>query len=263
MDYKRRVNVVLNGVNLQDAAPLVVAQVINEVTPDTDLVTVNNYAFAGQRFIRLRRKKKEIRIGCMIACVYDLQLRAAMQDALTKWAQDGILEVSYRPEQRLRVNVTSKPALGSVRDWTQELEVVFTANALPYWEDLYPTTVSLTAVAGQTASGSVVPPGSTAVIPVEVTVTNTGAGILNTVSVSAGDTAMEFSGLNIPAGGRLVLSYDNNMVLHITDSTTSKAHCRTAASDDNLLAVPGQSATFQVSGDSNVSAVFSMRGLWE
>ena len=62
---------------------------------------------------------------------FDLRARAAILSAVNGWAADGILKVSYRPEQRMRVALTQAAALSDARDVSGKYVVEFTAGPSP------------------------------------------------------------------------------------------------------------------------------------
>ena len=98
--------------------------------------------------------------------------------------------------------------------------------------------------------------------PVEATVLNTSADVLNSLTLIAGDTQMVFSGLGIGFGHKLVLAYDRHGLLRIECDGVSKVSCRTPESDDNLLVVPGQQSWLGISADVNACAYFRVKELY-
>lgn len=263
IDYRRIVGVSLNGVPLTSAESLAVVQQVEEVTPEMDLDTADAHRPIGSTLLRRKRKAKEIKIGVIIGNLYDLELRAQAADAIRAWAQDGILEVSYRPEQRLRVKAGRVAALGQVREWTQMIEISLVAYALPYWESktAVSTTLNL-ATAGGTQSGTITPDGTADFAPCAVTITNVSNATIHTITVTVGDRSIVLENLELSAGAQLVLSHNDDMVYTITSGGVSKNDARTPDSDDELLVVPGQSNAISITADQAVSAVFSARGLW-
>lgn len=260
VDHNRRVYATLNGVRLQDVAPLAVIQSIVESPPELDVMTMDTSN--SQRFLRMTRKKRDIKIGIVIGCVYDLQTRAQTLDAIAKWARDGVLEVSYRPWQQLYVHVTKAPALGSVREWTQEIEILLTAYSFPFWETRELGEIEVVTTAMSSAGAPVTPAGTVDIEPVEVTVLNTSSDIMSGLTLMAGDTKMIFGGLNVGFGQKLVLAYDHNGLLRIECDGVSKVSCRTPESDDNLLVVPGQQSWLGISADVNACAYFRVKELY-
>lgn len=263
MDYARLVKATINGVELSRATRYAFIQTATESSPEIELTLSDRLSLAGQHYTRAKTKSKEIKLGIIIAELYDLRARARTLDIINEWAQDGILTLSYRPHQQLRVQVTKRPALGSVREWSQIIEVILKAHVLPFWEATTPTQVTITAAANAAGTGNLQPDGNVEKVPVEITVTNRGSAVMNSLTVSAGNTAMVFTGLAIPAGQTLRLFYDDNMILRIaTGQGVNKTSCRTAASSDELLASPGVANLCSVSANTPASAIFSARGLW-
>lgn len=236
-------------------------QAVEEAEAETDILTSDKFGAYGSYLAGRRRKTKQIRISCVIGVLYDLDERARVLDALATWAQDGYLTVSYRPGKRLRAKITKRPSLGDIREWTQAIEIEFTAYSLPYWEDVTPSEVTITAAANSAKTGKLTINGTADKVPVEVTVTNTGSAALQTLDLTVGNTQMSLAGLNIPKNGQLTIAYDDDMLLRITDGTASKLSCRVASSSDDLQGSPGDN-TVSIKGNVAVSATFSARGLW-
>lgn len=262
IDYQRKVSVSLDGVLLTSAEPLAVVQQVEESTPEMDMDTADAPRLIGSTLLRRKRKSKAVKIEVIIGNLYDLELRAQAADAIRAWAKDGILEVGYRPNQRLRVTAGKVAALGQVREWTQMIEIPLIAYALPYWESKTAVSTTLTRAAAGTANGTITPDGTAEYAPCAVTITNTSNAAINSLTVTVGSRSIVFDGLNLASGAQLVLSHDDNMVFRITAGGTSANDARTAGSDDELLVVPGQSNAISITADQACSAVFSARGLW-
>lgn len=262
IDYRRLVKVWINDILLQTVAPLAVVQTVTEPQPEMDMETADAIGVRGSTLARRKRKSKEVKIGIIIGNQYDLEARAATMDAIASWAKDGILKMSYRPNQRLRVSAGRLPAIGSVREWTQMIEVSLVAYALPYWEGIEETAVTLTAEADAETTGILHPMGTAEFAPCAVTITNTDETVLSRLTVSAGSTQITLSGLEIASGGSVTLYHDDNMLFRIQSNGTELANLRTSTSSDELIVTPGADNTISITADADVDAVFSSRGLW-
>ena len=187
---------------------------------------------------------------------------AAYQDILrrvTAWAMGGgVMTTDDRPNQRLRVVCVSAPSgEGGMAD---ECSMEFAAYDNPFWEDITPTTLILS---GQSGSGQLFGPGSAADPFVEADVKPSG-GTLTSLTLSAGNTQMAFSGLSVPQGKTFSLYYDKNMVLHAVRADTGAALLgkRSAASADDLMIPRGVFSTAAFTANTAASVTFRTRGLY-
>lgn len=263
MDYRRHVDAFINGVSLQTAAPMTVIQEITEAEAETDIV-LSQHPRTGQRLGSRRRKAKEIRITAVIGNQYDLEARARQLDLMAAWAQDGMLKVSYRPGEHLRVKVKKRPPLGAVREWTQPMEFIFAAYEIPYWEDDEAEYVWFENVdnVGSEVSGSISLAGSAPYVPLNC-VFVVAEGTLNQLQVRTPAGAMTLSNVNVPAGNELRIEHaeeDHHLIIRCGSS--SRLACRTADSADDLLVVPGAPTDIAFTADTTVQLTASGRGLW-
>lgn len=142
----------------------------------------------------------------------------------------------------------------SALNWQEQMQAVFTAYELPFWQDITPSRETIT------ANGSLFVPGiGEAMCDVEVA--NKGSSAITTLTLTCGDTEMIFSGISLAKGETLVLSHDDLGLLSAKIGNTSVLNKRTAESDDDLIAMCGQYNTITVSGGT-VSAVFKARGVY-
>lgn len=254
----RRMQVWLNGVSLTDAVPSVIIRNVYEDDPENDLVTGERPGYPGQRIISRKRTQLVIRIEIALRILHDLRARAKALQDVCAWAQDGILELSNRPDQRLQCIVTKRPALNTDRNYTQLMNIDLTAIAIPYWENILPDTVSATGTGG---SLTLIPSGSVDKIPLEFKVTPSGSA-LTSFSASVNGYTISLSGLNVAAGKTLALYYDSNALQWITNDGTSVISSRSAASDDDLWVYPNQSNTITYTAGTSSAVVFEARGRW-
>ena len=254
----RRMQVWLNGVSLTDAVPSVIIRNVYEDDPENDLVTGERPGYPGQRIISRKRTQLVIRIEIALRILHDLRARAKALQDVCAWAQDGILELSNRPDQRLQCIVTKRPALNTDRNYTQLMNIDLTAIAIPYWENILPDTVSATGTSG---SLTLIPSGSVDKIPLEFKVTPSAAA-LTSFSASVNGYTISLSGLNVAAGKTLALYYDSNALQWITNDGTSVIGSRSAASDDDLWVYPNQTNTITYTAGTSSAVTFEARGRW-
>lgn len=153
------------------------------------------------------------------------------------WAmRGGWLTTSDRPNQRLYVRCAKPPAVTSVMRWLNTLTVEFAANDFPLWQDQTRQTVTLTR--GQTGTLNF---KSWRRTEAEALVTATAA--LTEISVTCGETEITLEGLSIAAGQTVEIRYtDDHHILEIVSGGVSLLDKRTAQSDDDLIAQPGENA---------------------
>lgn len=190
----------------------------------------------------------------------DTERRQEICRRVQAWAMGGgILTVNDRPGQRLCVICDSPPEISSALKWTQPLKMTLTAYEQPFWEDEYPRTVTLS---GENDRKALYVPGIGAETRVEVKVSNTSSGVIDKLTIKAGGTTMEFEGLSLGAGEMLEIDYDEHAMLRIRAGDESKMHCRTAASDDDLLLKTGKASEVSVQAGGPVSVLLRARGLY-
>ena len=168
----------------------------------------------------------------------------------------GVLTTSDRPDRVLHVVCESLPTVGSAQKWTGVCSIGFVAYAVPFWEDETPRRVSITG----NGSKNLFVPGFAAPACVEATVKNTGSGAISTVTLTAGDTSMSFSGISLAAGQTMTLAHDARGLLTARIGGTSVLDKRTAASRDELELEPGKNAALSVTTNGTSSTTFEVRG---
>lgn len=246
----------VNGVALTDAVPRAIIREIHCDAAESDLTTGDRPGRAGQRLLGLHRKSLHVGVEFVIRELFDLAARSHAQEAAAAWARDGRLEISSMPGRYLQAVCTSRPALLAVRDYTALLRADFTALALPYWQDLQPASLTLT---GTNVTGTLRPLGTYGPQHLSVTVTPTG-GTLTTLTLTADQTQMSFTGLSVPANTPLILDYDDQDLLTITAGGVGQLSHRSGS--DDLLVMPGTNATLRFTANTACTVRFDARGLW-
>lgn len=255
---KRHVEVWINGVEMRDADPRVVIQQFRDGVPEVETVFGESPWRDGQRFIARRRLTKEIQIAFQIRELYDMGKRQEVLDAVNAWAQDGILETNVQPGKFIRVIASGWATQQSARDAVETYTVTFTA-ASPYWEESGQTTQSVT---GTASTGTIIN-GGTAQAPVKVTVMpESSSATVTAATLTVGDSSITLQGIAATQSAPLVIDYDERGFLGITVGTTSALSKRTAASADDLMAIPGAN-TIGLAADVSAEAVFSLRGRYK
>lgn len=206
--------------------------------------------------VTARRQEKTAVTVTFELHIYNTQERQQVCQQVAAWAMHGgMLKTSDRPGQRLRCVCDNPPVISSALKWTDALSVSFGGYVLPYWEQDVPSRVTTNDETTLFVAGNALQDAF-----VEVTVTPTVA--ITRLTVTAGETEITLSGINIPAEQTVKFWYDDDMFLHIDSGATGLLSKRSAASDDDLLIPCNKRSTVAVSASGAVSATFSARGLW-
>ena len=254
----RRINVWLNGVSLTDAVPSAIVRNVYEDDPENDLTTGERPGYPGQRVISRKRTRLTVKIELVLRIVQDLQARTRALNEVNAWAQDGILELSNHPDQRLQCIVTQRPALNTDRNYTQTFAIELSAIAIPFWESMMPDTASAT---GTTGSVTLIPSGTAERVPLSFTVTPSSSS-LSSFSATVNGKTISLSGLTVASGKALKLYYDADGLQWITNDGASVIGSRSASSADDLWLYPNQSNTITFTASTSSAVIFEARGRW-
>ena len=187
---------------------------------------------------------------------YDVADRQEVCANVVKWAKNGgVLEINDRPGQYLQCVCTSFPTVESARNWTDPLNITFTAYAIPFWQEETAVTKTLT---GTSDSDALTVPGNVddALVECEITA---GASV-SSFSLTVNGRTLTLSGLSLSSGDVVTISYDTDGIQSIKQGSTSLLNKRTGV--DDLLANCGESNNLFISSSASITAVFSVRGLW-
>lgn len=255
----RRINAVLDGVQLSEIGPILI-QEVHEPPADMEITYGARPGRSGQDVLSRRRRSLKVTIEAAIKELYDLSNRNNILQAVAGWANGSILELSNHPGQQLHVVCKNYPALGNVREYTQTISVELEADENPFWEEKLPTVVS---GSGSSGTSQLYIPGTAPEIPVEATFTPSGALTSLTVTASCGGVtrSIALSGMSVASGTAVRLYYAAWDRLEIMAGTTSLLQYRSAASADDLL-IPAGTATLTWSANVSGSMQFSARGRW-
>lgn len=240
---RTKVRMSLNNEWLDEIDSRIVLQSVNESAPAMAQNAINKIGGIGQIATSKSRTTLDVSVSFTIKDVNNYEGRAELLNRLNAWFnKGGILRVNYRPKERLNVICTQLPAVGYVRNWTNEYTVNLRAMVTPYWEQDELDTVTVT-TANNARSFMV---DGTVETPVFFTMENKSTGTINNATVILNDQRMVFNGLNLKSGMALVVDYNDNGIMRIrirNGSTYTDAMAkRTAASVDELMARPGENA---------------------
>ena len=261
-DMRTRYEAMMDGIALSSIDPSVYVTDISEEEPKIRRAGAAYALGDGLRTGRVLRESLTVRVAFEIH-EKDVRRRGEICQRIQRWAQGKALSVNYRPGQRLLTVCETQPSVASALRWTQTLEAVFTAYAVPYWEDEIATRISITG----NGSASVFIPGTAEYTLVEAVLTNAGSTDITSARLSVdgmngvAGTAFAFTGICIPPDGALKIAYDDARVLSASVGGKSVLAQRTAESDDDLLSPCGKRVTFTVEGTgAGARTSFSVRG---
>lgn len=248
-----RFSCALRGVPMESIDPVVRVTDVTELPPRM-WVTTAPTARHGLKLLRRVRESLTVRVSFLMH-EYDPARRRELLSRVHAWAdRGGWLTTSDRPGQRLSVVCDTLPTLSALC-WSDELQLEFTAYAVPFWE----TEAESETVTDSTATLTL--DGNADGCPVSAEITNAGANTLTTLTLQCGNTQMTFDGLALAPGGAFTLTAENGL-LRAEVQGESVLMRRTADSSDLLLADGGVETAVRVSADQAVHARFHARGRW-
>lgn len=253
---RTRYLVALDGMELSAIAPEIIVTDITHNAPVREVRASDIAGRNGKLYTRTVTSSTGVTVSFEIHTP-DVRRRAALMEEVQRWAMPGgVLTTSDRPDRVLRVVCESPPTIGSAQKWTGVCSIGFVAYAVPFWEDETPRFVSITG----NGSKSLFVPGFAAPAGVEAKVTNTGSSSISSVTLTAGETSMTFSGVLLESGQTMTIAHDTRGLLTARIDGTSVLDKRTPESSDELELEPGKHATLSVTADGTASTTFDVRG---
>lgn len=226
----------IDGVSLESVSPHVRIYDVIELQPNRTLNTRDRLGAPGSVVTRNHLSSRQVRVQFALLADDYTQRTAALSD-IAGWATSGqYLTLSDRPGQRLKVTCTALPVTMSKRKWTDLCELTFTAFDLPFWEDENTQEATIVVFANSDRESIVYPrTGNVQGIPLNLSVKPT-TETLTTFRVAANGAEMAFSGLAVPAGNTLTISYpDGYLVAKYTDADGNEVHCLANRTGDEYL----------------------------
>lgn len=247
----------LNGNDLESIHPSIKILDIQYSRPKNNSAKATVAARDGSVITSKAWGEAEAAIDLEVHC-YNTQERMEVTQQIAQWAmQGGWLETSDRPGKRLHVACDVVPVVESALRWTEEINVSFISDGLPYWEDINPS--SSTIINGKTGTGILFGHGY---MPNFVRCEVVPSGALKTLTIAAGASFMEFTGFSIASGKLLEITYDDFGNLKLLGNGASILGNRTGASSDDLKIPACETSTVSVSANVSVKATFTARGLY-
>lgn len=251
----RHIDATMDGVALTTIGGIIVKEA-HEDAPTMEITSGERPGRYGQLLLGKKRQSLKVAVECLIMEIHNLATRTAKAEALAKWADGSVLELSNHPGRVLNGYLSAAPALGEVRDYNSTLRVEFTADVIPYWEDKTATTVT---DSGTEESGNLTVPGS-APTPISITV-KPNSGTLTSFSVTVGGQTIALTDISVGTLQTLYIDRDARDSLRIRRGSTSYMSKRTAASADDLMVNPGTVA-YSFTANTACSVTFSFKGRW-
>ena len=249
---RTRYDVYMDNLPLSAVDPSIYVTDVQETQPSYDTTAMDRARGDGARVTRRVRDSLQVRVYFAVRET-DVDRRRDIIQHAAAWAMGGrYLSLGDRPGQRLRVVCDTLPSVTSALRWTQDLIMVFTAYAMPYWEADTPIRASFTGKSGTAA----IRQAGTAPCFLEADIANT------SLSLTADGQKMAFSGLALGAGKTLTICYDENWILRAEVDGASVLALRTADSADDLILQPGKATTVTIEASHAVSVTLKARGLW-
>ena len=248
--------VALNGQYLDTLYGSIVIRGIEFDAPKMNIQTIDKMGGVGQRVTSCRYETLDVVVKwAMDVPKSDLIMRRKIYEDVCRWANHGgWLTVNFLPDRRLWVDKTELSSAGDLRDWTGEYTITFRAYSVPFWQDVFPSSISQTSYSGGTLSLPI--PGAFRTV-LDIEFKNTSGSTLNTFSVAVGGYTIGLSGISCANNSTLKITHGTDGLLKILVGTTSKYDKRTAASADDLYVDPGTASvtvTTERSGNLTISA---------
>ena len=255
---RTRYDVYMDNLPLSAVDPAIYVTDVQETQPAYDTTAMARARGDGARVTRRVRDSLQVRVYFAVRET-DVDRRRDIIQRAAAWAMGGrYLSLGDRPGQRLRVVCDTLPSVTSALRWTQDLIMVFTAYAMPYWEADTPILAGFTGTSGTAA----IRQAGTAPCFLEAEISNTSGSTLTSLSLTADGQTMAFTGMALGAGKTLKIFYDDKWLLRAEVDGASVLNRRTADSADDLILPPGKATTVTIAADKAVSVTLKARGLW-
>lgn len=252
----RHVEAWMDGVQLS-AIGAIIIQDVEEAPADYETTYSAQPVLGGRRVLSSRRRSMRVTITAAIRELYDLKKRTAILASMASWCSGTYLELSNHPGQRLRVTRAAYPALGMVRNYTQQIQLIFEANEIPWWEETL--TVSVTGT-GASGAARLMMPGNGPECPVDVIVTPSGTLTSLAVSCASGGVSRGIYVSGISVSAPILFTHNGNR-LDITCAGQTLLPYRSEGSNDDLI-IPAGLVVLAWDASGAVSIEFKGRGRW-
>lgn len=188
----------------------------------------------------------------------DRTARASVIQTVRGWAKEGWLTLNIRPNQQLYVFCTKLPETKTF-EWTERMEIQFTAYGEAYWQEIVP--VSVNAASAVSSDTRTIMPNGTQDCFLEAEI-KPSSGTLTSVSIAVGTQTLALSGLSVTKTAPLQIYYDALHLLHIESGGSSLLSKRSAASADDIILAAGQANTVILTFSRACTYTIKARGLY-
>ena len=251
-----RYQVTLNGISLSGLADEIYILDVNYAEPEFNDTRYRTAKRHGNRKDDRIFNSASVTISFEIHA-YDTHKRQAIRNAVCAWAKNGgRLEINDREGQYLECDCSRFPAVASARNWTDPFTVTFTGNEIPFWQEIAPSTLTLSA--GTSGNGSLFAPGSADGALVEAKIHANAS--LSSVSLTVNGRTLGLSGLSVASGKDIRITYDKQAIQSIKVDNTSLLDKLTGV--DDLLAKCGELNAVSFTASASVTVTISVRGYW-
>lgn len=251
MILSRRVS--LGGVQMDSLDDSIVIRSVDPGVPHESVSAVNRMGGIGQRLTSHHWETLEVSVRFAINMPKtQLTARRAVFDKVVDWAnKKDWLKTNQMSGKRMYAEKAVFPSGGDMRDWTSEYTIIFRAYGVPFWQD---------SVATEDDDGTLTVPGNVKTV-CNAEIVNSGNSTINSLTVTAGDSTMEFTALGLEAGETLKIGHNKQGILWIRIYNSNNIYRtvmnkRTGESADDLYVEPGEASVSASAG----TAAFSCYG---
>ena len=236
--------VALGGTQLDSLDNSIVIRSVNTGVPLETVNTVSRMGGFGQRMTRHHWETLEVSVTFAIDLPKSqMTARRAVFDKVIKWAiGGGWLTTNQMNGKRMYAEKAVFPSGGDMRKWTSDYTITFRTYGVPFWQD---------ATATADVSGVLSVPGILRTV-CDAEIANGGSSTIDSLTVTAGNSTMEFSSLGLEAGETLKIGHGNDGVLWLriysNNTYRSVLDKRTGGSADDLYVDPGTRTVSATSG---------------
>ncbi len=188
----------------------------------------------------------------------DRNERGRLISIINGWATFGWLTLSTRTGQRIYAHCTKKADYAAF-EWSETVELTFTAYNVAFWQDIVPQQVISASVTD--GSAEIWPMGQMPCY-LEADVLNSGSGTVNLVQIAANGKMLRFENLGLAPGKTLKIYYDDMHFLRAEIDGVGKLSCRVANSDDDVRLKPRERNQVNLYANSAIKATIYARGLY-
>lgn len=252
----RKENAALNGILLSEVDPRIIGIRIEEQAKADDASFESKGRLPGQKLAFKKRSSLTINIFFKIREISDLSERMQVIGKVNQWAvKGGELSVSYRGSQKLSVFLSQAASPGDIRNYAEEISLLFESDNWPYWSGLGSSYYLLTGTSGSTR---IQIPGDA---PTLVDISLYAIQNISHIRLTVDNKTIAISNADIPAAGYVQFKHDDQGVLHIKKGDVSLYPLLDMDSADCLLTEGGSaSVSFETDGEAEIR--ISAIGRW-